>query len=423
MTNNNLKRKNREESDLFYTLDNDYIYIGDNLSVMNSNNFKNTIGNRVDCIYIDPPYNTKRKFSYKDKMDRPAWLLFMEERLSVARNTLKETGIIFLSIDDNEYAYLKVLCDKVFGDENFIGTFITNQSQRSNARHINIVHEYILCYAKKKKKAKEFKIKRILIPEQKLMIETLCSEVKRVFCSEGRITAHKLLAEKIKQICLNENITWLKNYSSIDENGDIYFAKDLSTPGTPRVVSIPEINLFLEPLPTRGWSSDAKFKSLFYQNNLVFKNGRPYEKHLLVNSEDSAPSVLNYYSRQGTKDLNNLGLRNLFDTPKPVEMIKYLIRISTPMNGVVLDFFAGSGTTAQAVYETNIEDNALRSYVLIQIDEKMEKSSLAYKTCIKLGIKPVISEAMLYRIDTFLKYSNINGRKYILERGCEIDAK
>ena len=345
------------------------IYIGDNLKIMKSKRFEKYKGT-IKMIYIDPPYNTTSKFAYNDKRSETEWEDFMKQRLKCAKELLSESGVIFISIDDNEYAELKVLCDKVFDKSNFVGTFITNQAQRSNAKHINTIHEYILCYAKNKNKLDTFKIKRIEIPEQKQMIDDISSKVKKEFDEKGNEDATKLLSKLIKKYCNDYNITWLKNYSNVDETGNVFFAKDLSTPGKPRKVSIPEIKLELKPLPTRGWSSDEKFKALHKDNLLCFKGGRPYEKHYLKDSEDNAPSLLNFYSRQGTNDLNKLGLRDLFDTPKPVEMIKFLIRLVAKDNDIVLDFFAGCGTTAQAVYEVNEENNKKINYVLIQLDEK-----------------------------------------------------
>lgn len=385
---------------------NNYVFVGDNLSVMNSQVFRENAG-LVDTIYIDPPYNTKRKFSYNDKQDRDKWLDFIKQRLVKAKELLKETGVIFISIDDNEYSYLKNLCDDIFQEKNCLGTFITMQSQRSNAKHINVVHEYVLAYAKDKKKAHEFRIKRMHIPSDRKMIESIVNSVKNDFIKNGNAHAQTVLNDLINKYCKDKNITWLKNYCSIDEVGNVYFGKDLSTPGNPRTVYIPEINLRLDALPSRGWSSDSKFKKLYEEGRLVYKNGRPYEKHYLTESEDNAQSVLDYYSRQGTHDLEKLGLKDLFDTPKPVELIKYLIRISTPKNGTVLDFFAGSGTTGQAVYEVNREDNSSRHYILIQLDEKIAKTTKAYEVCIKNGIEPLISETLIYRINTFLQNNNM----------------
>ncbi len=117
------------------------------------------------------------------------------------------------------------------------------------------------------------------------------------------------------------------------------------------------------------------------------------------------PSILNFYSRQGTNDLKKLGLENIFDTPKPVELIKFLIRISTNSNDIVLDFFAGSGTLAQAVYEVNAEDNKNISYVLIQLDEPVNTKSPVYQKCRSLNIRPSVDSILKYRLESFLKKS------------------
>lgn len=395
-------------------LDKNYIFVGDNLRIMTSEKFKDVVSS-VDTIYIDPPYNTKHRFVYDDKKDRPAWISFMRDRLTVARSLLKPEGVIFISIDDNEFAYLKTLCDAVFGDNNFVGTFITNQSQRSNSKHINIVHEYILCYAKEKKNVHAFKVRRMSIPEDRHMITKIADEIKQTFKTQGEEQARQRLKELIKYWCRERNITWLKNYNSIDEEGNVYYGQDLSTPRNPVEVCIPEIGLKLKPLPTRGWSTPKKFLEAHNNGRLIFKNGRPYEKRLLTEAEDNASSLLNFYSRQGKHDLDRLGLRDLFDTPKPVGLIKHLIRMSTPENGTVLDFFGGSGTTAQAVYEINQEDNTNRHYVLIQIDEEIPASQAAYSVCLQHRISPRISDAMIYRIKTFLaKHDDIEGNYEII---------
>ena len=382
------------------------IYIGDNLQIMNSKNFEK-YQEKIKMIYIDPPYNTHNIKSYNDKLDSDLWKKFMEDRLFSAKKLLKQDGSIFISIDDNEYANLKLMCDDVFGKENFVGTFITQQAQRSNAKHINIVHEYIVCYAKNKKKLNKFVVNRMEIPEEKKMINKLNREIKKIILTEGLEIANKKIKDIIKDYCYNYNISWLKNYSNVDENGDIYFSVDLSTPGKPRSVNIPEIGLKLEPLPTRGWSSDSKFIKLYNEKRLCFKDGRPYCKHYLYESEDNVPSILKFFSRQGTNDLKKLGIYNLFDTPKPVELLKFLIRISTNKNDILMDFFAGSGSFAQAVYESNKENNKNNKYILIQLSEDVNINSNAYKECKKLGIKPNVADILKYRIDVYLKKNNM----------------
>lgn len=380
------------------------IYIGENLKVMQSIDFNEKI-NSIDTIYIDPPYNTNSTFSYKDSQNHSEWLQFMKDRLTISKNLLKDTGVIFISVDDNEYAYLKVLCDDIYGINNFLGSFITRQAQRSNSKYINITHEYILCYAKYKNKVKPFKIKRIEIPEEREIIENLSKSVKENLVENGINIAQKELNKLIKKYCEDKHITWLKNYCSIDEEGNIYFGKDLSMPSPPNSLEIPEIGLKLDPLPTRGWASADKFKELYSEGRLVYKNGRPYEKQYLYEAEDNASSVLNFYSRQGTNDLNKLGLKDLFDTPKPVGLIKYLIKISTPKNGTILDYFAGSGTTAQAIYELNEENNYNYNYILVQDKVKVDDTTKVFKACDIYGIEPYISAILIHRINTYLSIS------------------
>ncbi|MGI6594514.1 MAG: DNA methyltransferase [Christensenellales bacterium] len=380
-----------------------FIFIGENKTVMESSAFSKFKDN-VDIIYIDPPYNNGSTFSYNNSAHSNNWLLAIKERLSLAKDLMTDAGVIFISIDDYEYANLIIACNEVFGKENFLGTFITNQAKRSNAKHINITHEYIVSFAKNKNNVKPFIIPRMTIPEDRDLIEKLQEEVHKNIKDKGIEYAQKELSKSIKKACLEYNITWLKNYSQIEENtGLIYFAKDLSTPGKPAPLVIEEIGLNLPALPTRGWSSARKILDLHKRNMLAYKNGRPYEKHYLKDANDNVHSILNFYSRQGTNDLNKLGLRDLFDTPKPVALIKFLIQIVSNGNALVLDFFAGSGTTAQAVYELNEENNQNNNYILIQQYENGSLTNKALETCKALNIEPNIPSIMIKRINTYLE--------------------
>jgi len=376
------------------------VYVGNNADIMWGNKDFSQYEGKVSVIYIDPPYNTKTKKSYNDKQTRAEWLEFMRTRLLYAGWCLKEEGVIFISIDDNEYAYLKVLCDEVFGEKNCLGTFITKQSQRSNAKHINTVHEYILTYAKDKKKCKPFGVKRIDTPAGKEII----GDVNKIAYEclhrnpDDFQSALKDFRKDLKKYVRNNALPWLGNYNYMTENGAVYFATDLSTPGKPRTVDIPEIGLHLDPLSTRGWSSDEKFIELHKNNRLIFRDGRPYAIHYLVEAEDSAPSILDFYSRQGNEDMKRLGLDGIFDTPKPVSMLKYLLRITGIKEGLVLDFFAGSGSLCQAVEEVNKEDGKKLTCLLIQIDEKIQEGTEAYERCMELGIEPTIPSVLKTRL-------------------------
>lgn len=349
-----------------------------------------------DVIYIDPPYNTGNSFSYDDKRENAKWREFMRERLTPARNILAKSGVMFISIDDSQLYPLKLLCDEIFGAQNFLGTFVTKQATRSNAKFINITHEYILTFAKDKKSTLNFRIRRIDDPKYRAIIVKLMREIKNEFGKNGAKSTEKLLTKRIREI----GWSWLENYNLIDENGEIFFAKDLSVPGEPNVLAIPEINLKLAKLKTRRWSSPQKFTRLAQENLLSFKNGRPYEKAFLKDSVDNVGSVLDFYSRMGTNDLNKLGLRDLFDTPKPVELIKYLIRIATngKSDAKILDFFAGSGTTGQAVYEINREDNQDFKFHLVQLNEPISPKSKAYVFAKANNLIPTVDQLMLKRL-------------------------
>ena len=381
------------------------IFVGDNFNVLNSSAMEEFAG-KVGLIYIDPPYNNGSQFSFDNCKTSQSWAEYISKRISSCYRYLAEDAAIFVSIDDTELATLKLIMDDVFGKKNFVGTFITRQAQRSNSKHINTIHEYVLCYAKNKKKLPAFKINRIDIPADRAMIQYIYKQVGDELKQNGYNKAYKLLQNLIKSQCEINNISWLKNYNNLDYNGKIYFAKDLSTPGEPKHVDIEEIDLHLKPLATRGWVSNRKFIELYNNSRLVFKDGRPYAKQYLEEAQDNAPSILNFYSRQGSNALKKLGINKLFDTPKPVEMIKFFIRLCCKKNSYILDAFAGSGTTAQAVYEVNDEDNTNRKYLLIQLNENVNPKSEVYEECRRMGVEPKLQYILKYRIDLYLRANN-----------------
>ncbi len=374
------------------------VVIGDNINCLNEL-IKNNV--KVDIIYIDPPYNTGKSFSYNDKRDSYDWCKFMAKRLELAKLVLKIDGVIFISIDDNSLSELKITCDEIFNKNNFLGLFITKQAVRSNSNHINTIHEYVVAYAKEKKKLSPFQIKRIDNKSDSIMINDLSSKVLKEFKLRGKKSAEKLLMKLSIDYMNKRGITWLRNYSQVDENGEIFFAKDLSVPGKPADLEIPEIKIKLPALKTRKWSSPEKIIRLYKNKLLHFKGKRPYEKHYLKDSYDNVSSILDFYSRQGTNDLNKIGLRDLFDTPKPVELIKYLIRIASQKKdrALILDYFAGSGTSGQAVMEINIEDGTKHVFCLSQLNEKISENTTQYKFAIKNNIKPSVDQLMIHRLN------------------------
>ena len=398
-------------------MDKNKIYIGDNLKIMTSEKFKKYY-DKTDFIYIDPPYNTYNgSFAFSDKNEK--WNDDLKKRLEISKKLLSDSGCIFISIDDNELHSLIKICFDIFGKENYIGNFITKQAVRSNSKHINTIHEYILAFAKNKKKLPKFYIKRLDNPVESYKIESIIKKVKKEYF-KNKENAKLVLKDSINKYLLDTGKSWIVNYSHINEDGEIFFAKDLSIPGMPNELVIDEIGINLKPLKTRSWSSKSKFIELYKTNRLYFKNGRPYEIEYLYEATDNICSILDFYSRQGTGDLKRLGLDGIFDTPKPVELIKYLIRLSQHKDSLILDFYAGSGTTAQAVYEINKSDNKNHKYILIQLDEKINTKSMSYLFMKKHGLENFkVSDLMIYRIDTFLKLNKISGNYDIEDEACE----
>lgn len=353
----------------------------------------------IKLIYIDPPYNTGSKFMYNDSRAKQEWADFMESKLIEAQRVLSMDGVIFISIDDSEHVSLRILCDKIFGDKNHLGTLVTRQATRSNSKHINTIHEYVLCYAKNKSSVRKFETKRTNIPVYNQAIKKIVRSVKRIHKADGQRAAEVYLRKLLKHYDHIDGFAWLKNYDMVDSDGKVFFAKDLSAPGTPNHLSIPEINLNLEPLRTRRWSGKDKMIDLHHKGLLAYKNGRPYRKSLLVDSKDSLMSMLNFYSRQGTHDLDELGLKGAFDTPKPVDMIKLFILCTCSGDDTVLDYFAGSATTGQAVWEVNKDMGYNLNFILIQIPEPLPDSSAVAKLLKQEGLAATVASVGILRLN------------------------
>lgn len=353
----------------------------------------------VKLIYIDPPYNTGSKFIYNDKRAKDEWAEFMEPKLADSRRVLSDDGVIFISIDDSEYVSLRIICDKIFVPANHLGTLITRQATRSNSKHINTIHEYVVCYAKNKLKTRRFEADRLNIPLYEQAIKKTTRSVSRVHKASGQQAAESHLKELLKHYDHVDGFSWLKNYNMVYKDGRVYFAKDLSAPGEPNRLTIPEIGLDLAPLKSRRWSSRAKMVELHQKGLLSYKNGRPYRKSLLVDSKDSLMSMLNFYSRQGTHGLDRLGLKGVFDTPKPVEMIKLFILCVCDANDTVLDYFAGSATTGQAVWEVNKSMGYNLNFILIQLPEPLGDNATLSKLLTSEGLPLNIASIGILRLN------------------------
>lgn len=359
---------------------------GDNLEVLKL--LQKSYANKVKMIYIDPPYNTGKEFIYPDKYQENLdtylkytgqvddsgmkfssntdstgrkhtnWLNMMYPRIKLARSLLTHDGIIFISIDENENANLRKLCDDIFGEENLYCTFVWQR--RSGAMdsvdNVSIDHEYVLCYAKQKSKL---------------------NGIPRSY-------------DKYTNPDNDPRGPWIAdNLSAGKAGGDVNY--EIQDPATG--------NKFLPP-KGRYWPYNPKtMAQKIEEGRIIFPakaSGRPMLKRFKNEARSETVPVSSYMRKlgdkkvsnalysvlntEGTKELQRLFGEKIFSHPKSTTLIKSLSsQVLTGQDDIVLDFFAGSATTAQAVYELNVEDGGSRKYIMIQLPEACDEGSDAFK--------------------------------------------
>ncbi|PUD89750.1 site-specific DNA-methyltransferase [Helicobacter pylori] len=364
---------------------------GDNLDALKI--LKQSYSEKIKMIYIDPPYNTKKNFIYgddfsqsneevlktldysKEKLDyiknlfglksHSGWLSFMYPRLLLARDLLKQDGVIFISIDDNECAQLKLLCDEIFGEGNFVADFIRKTKSTTNDAKmgVNYQHEFLLCYAKNK-------------------------EFVNLLGGEKNL-------ENYKNPDNDPNGVWISNDPSKAGYAEIQYYP-ITNPYTGKVDYPPKGRSWI---PTRNTLQKHidEGRICFKKEHKDNERGFIYKRYLkdIKTTQKTFDSLIfsdNCYMNQAaTKELLSLGMGEYFTYPKGVEFMKKIIlhSTSTNSNDIILDFFAGSGTTAHAVLESNKSDyqklseggglfNGLnaafkeRRFILVQLDEKID---------------------------------------------------
>jgi len=384
------------------------LIIGENYDALK--NLLAVYENKVDFIYIDPPYNTEStrtdgnsltdiegqntgKFIYRDKFSRTGWLNMMNERLQLARKLLSDKGVIFISIDDNEQAYLKVLCDDVFGEKNFVENFIWIKNSTKNlSRTTSTNHEYILCYSKNKsviEKLEIFRKKKEGLDEVKELIAK--AENQNLTKEE----VEKQLKELYKQhkdwkgITQYVNVDIIKNedeFHQVRKYLRVYMLDNTSAPGEPKPERMYDI---LHPItkqpckkPVNGWGFKKEtMDDLIKNNRIEFYDSHlkvPRIKRYLEDLEDEIiKSVITNYN-DGKKELYSIFNEKVFEFPKTITLIKYFLQI-TDKNAIILDFFAGSGTTGQAVMELNEEDGGKRQFILCTNNENGIAENITYE--------------------------------------------
>jgi adenine-specific DNA-methyltransferase len=355
---------------------------GDNLEVLKL--LQKSYHRQVKMIYIDPPYNTGNDFIYEDdfkdgvknylemtgqldgegkKMGTNSsstgryhtnWLNMMYPRLKLARNLMCNDGVIFISIDDVEQDNLKKLCNEIFGEENFVSIFLWKSRQTTDSRkstRVSTDHEYILCYAKM---FKNFQLAGKDIDQSKYT---------------------------------NPDNDPRGPWASIDLS--VQATKDQRPNQFYNIVN-PETGIEYPANPRRVWSkSKGVVDVMLEENRILFPsdpNGRPREKKFLADLKSEKTGFSSWlassrvgYTTNGTRDLSKLFEGRLFDFPKPVSLLSTLIDQATTHNDIILDFFAGSCSSAHAVLKSNATDNQKRRFVVVQLPELTDEQSEAFK--------------------------------------------
>jgi adenine-specific DNA-methyltransferase len=386
---------------------------GENLEVLKL--LSDSYREQVKCIYIDPPYNTGKDFVYTDnfteekkpyweqtgvtenglKIDTNTdtdgrfhsnWLNMMYSRLLIARSMLRPDGVILISIDDNEVHHLRKLCDEVFGEDNFIGTFINNSTP--NARdygHIGKMHEFCMFYAKD-----------ILYTETNLLED---KEKRFSFKDDvGEFNVHPLYNSNVAFTPENRPNLYYPFYlnpeKQITEIGEEFYEISL-TPNEKHIEIYPPKSVKDGVQFVWRWGRD-KAKEELNKEIIGYEteDGDLRIVQKMRTSEKLIRSLLSekeFTSRRGTAEVEKLFGKKVFSFPKPVDLIKTFLKVATDKNSLVLDFFAGAGTTGQAAMELNQEDGGNRKFILIQIPEQNAPKSLAqkngYKTISEITIE------------------------------------
>ncbi len=386
-----------EESVNFDTTKNLYIE-GDNLEVLKL--LQTSYFNKVKMIYIDPPYNTGNDFVYKDDFKDPIekykeitqqttksnpetmgrfhtnWLNMMFPRLRLAANLLRDDGVIFISIDDNEVTNLRKLCDEVFGEENFVAIVSNsnNPKGRSDDKFVATAHEYIIIYAKSIKDIDWYGFEPT---------EEIIKRYNKV--DEYGKKYREIDLRKTGENDLREDRPNLFYYFYFNEQTkEFYPSKDENTP-----------NGFLQIKPQREdgregnwrWGLDTARENI---NSLIPKF-MPTRKVWGIMEKDylegrslvkptSSWTFKDVNSERGSEEFIDLGFdKRVFPKPKPIGTIKRCLKLSTTNNDIILDFFSGSATTAHAVMQLNAEDGGNRQFICVQLPELCDEKSEAYK--------------------------------------------
>ena len=377
-----------EDADLFidHGVQMNFLIEGDNLASLQL--LEKTHKGKIDLIYIDPPYNTGAKdFVYDDAFvdttdgfNHSKWLSFMKQRLSLSKKLLAAHGTIFISIDDNEFSQLKLLCDEVFGANNYVGTILwKKKTNGNNMGWLPPVHDYILCYSK---------------------------EIGKIYDFGFEVSEEDIL----------------KNYSNPDNDPrGPWTTTDLSAnhKGPYFPVTNPKTGDVYYPPAGRYWVfNEQEIQRRIADGRIIFgKSGmaRPVQRVFAKDRKFSKRKVESWWDNHGmnadaTQELKDIfGVAKVFTHPKPTQLIKDIVKMSCSKTATILDFFAGSGTTGHAVMNLNAEDGGTRRFILCTNNENGICRDVTYERIRRVIDKEDYAASLkYYKVD----YVPISDRMY-----------
>jgi adenine-specific DNA-methyltransferase len=413
------------------------IYIsGDNLDGLK--HLLKSYHRRIKCIYIDPPYNTGSDgFVYQDKFNytkeslqeklsvseeeaerildltqrgsasHSAWLMFMYSRLLLARDLLSNDGVIFISIDDNEQANLELLCNDIFGEENFLGQIIHNKlNSKNDTINIQKNHDYVTCYRRQAINSSNSKVSPSLEINKSVTKEVFKENERFYLLNDpittrgdgGTLNSRKNLGYTIYYNPVTDDFIGLQDYdlelAAVSNNEEEIYSDNFDLLGKGYIK--------IRPPKVRGRLGAWTWELINFnasKNEILIKptkNGYSVRKRTFVSSENvyvengryfisydditNVRSIAEFSSNDGSTQLSEiLGVDGAFSNPKNISFIQYLISLVNSKDSIFLDFFSGSGSTAHSVMQLNADDEGTRSFITIQLPEKLDSDNASQK--------------------------------------------
>ena len=427
-----------EDASLHWPDARDVLIEGDNLQVLKL--LKNGYSRAVKLIYIDPPYNTGDTFTYNDDFAVPErqyleetgqvdeqgnattsrietggrkhapWLTMMFPRLALARHLLRRDGVILVSIDNNEVHHLRLLLDAVFGAENFVDMMTWRGARKGDAKLTGGGQDYVLVYARDRS---YLKANDIRWRERKEGLEPIHAKAAELRKKHGDDfdAASKEMRDWYKSLADEDPSKAHAHYNRIDDKG-VWFSDNISSPNYRE-------NLIYDwkgySPPANGWRYErATMERLDAEGRLIYPEDvsrRVQIKSYLHMREEWAPASVFYRDRRGaSSSLVSLMGAKVFDDPKSTDVLARLFHAITDDGDLILDFFAGSGSTGQAVWEQNPKDGKTRHWILVQVPEKPDASEESGKNALAAGYETIfeVTAERLRRAATSLQQETLD---------------